>query len=413
MDAFIEVFTSGDLTKVASFTITFIVVAGVLLSILIVAKKFGITLTYKNKDGTGFHNNATEQKVEKKVDDKEKPITIKDLQELIEKNQILKQVDETTKEGIKKIETDSKTDSFSQKLSEAQKESDEIWDSLLSIKFNKKIEEKDKIILTLEKENDQLKAHIFNLNKELEQYSYLDDPILLDYKNNIHSFKFSYDKVLKKICLNKKISNFKSDNELKQYAKITLQTILIVFGKKIMTKIPETKSIWENETIFANQIKEIGKAEFFNNFLKVLKKIVSISEQNKEFLETEKEKINKKIMAYCYEYLSKHWEKTFDPKKLESVEEIKKIRASCKYYTTESFSFKEIYNLTHSIGIDMISIYEQIKTIVYDQQMLIAQSFFTNIDLLISILLKEYVLNKAKEEKKNERDSLVDNIFND
>ena len=376
MDAFIEVFTSGDLTKVASFTITFVVVSGVLLCLLIIAKKFGITLSYKGKDGTGFDNNAHiyPPTIEKKTN----------------------KVNQMINNGLKELENDS--DNFEKKIKEIKEQSDEIWESLY-IAPSQVLQEKDIKIFLLEKENSNLKTKIFHLNKELEKYSYLDDPLLLDYKNNLFQLKLSYTKMIKKICLNKKLLNFKSDAELEQYAKVTLHTILIIIGKKLFSNVTEVKNIWSDESQFATQIQGNRKEEFYQNFLRILKKIFQIANSNQFLLNNKKIEIDKKILAGYHEILSKHWDKTFNPKKPETVDEIKKIRNSCKYYKLKSFNSKEIHGLVYSIGMDMIIIYEQVKSVIYDKQLMIAEQFFTNIDLLISISLKEYLIQKIKIEK--------------
>lgn len=418
MNAFIEVFTSGDMSKVATFSVSFIVLSFVLLTVLIVAKRFGITLTIKNKDGSGFdnnahqqnHNNTNNKELEKKHTSlDEKPLTKKDLEEILKQNKSLPITDENMINGFKELEKNP--EEIKKSISQIDNKSKQTWESLQTIQLTKKIEEKDIIINSLEKENNKLKSQLIDLNKELIEYKVIDDPVLIEYRNIQPKLKDGFSKIIKKICLDQKLKQISNNEEVIKYSKSRLRFVLINMGKVVIHSLSVDSEIFENETKFAD-LMESNNSNLFENFLDFIKKISSIGISTESLLKERREEIDKKILAAYQGILLKKWNNTLNPKNPNSIEIIKKIRASFQYYYDNYWNFEEIHDLVYSIGTQMIVTYEQVKSESLDKQILISEQIYNIIDKTISLYLRKSVLSKAKKEKNNyEETSLAHNIF--
>lgn len=379
MDPFIEVMTSGDLSKVASFAISLIVLVAVLLSALIVAKRNGIRFAFKGKDGTGFDNYSMEPPPppppSSKIKKEEGTVNIlsaHDVQRFLntQQNEFLNSIDRN----------DLNTTKF-QKSEESKKY---IHKKVLSSKQKMK-----------------LKKVVSHYTKILKDNELLEDQTLKKLKSLHGKLKSRFTHNIEKIILDNNLKKINNSNELSNYTDDNLKILLKDFGKLLSKELDIP--IWKDEFEFYKRFSSSKiLVNIWYNFIFATYKICT---DVYYLFDQKKSEIDERVGKAYQSISSQYWNSLFNPQNKTAKEEVEKIKKSFDYFQKNTLPYDTFYQLSYGLGMDMVVSYKIIRNEFMNSHIEYSYKYFNVLYKIIEIELMKYlsetmIKSKGKSKKK-------------
>lgn len=383
MDPFIEVMTSGDLSKVASFAISLIVLVAVLLSALIVAKRNGIRFAFKGKDGTGFDNYSMEPPPpppSSKIKKEEGTVNIlnaHDVQNFLNNRQ---------SDFLSTVDRDNLNTTKFQKSEEAKKY---IHKKVLS-----------------PKQKVRLKKVVSHYTKILKENNLLEDQLLKKFKALHGKLKSRFTHNIEKIILDNNLKKINNSNDLSNYTNDNLKILLKDFGKLLSKELG--LPIWKDEFEFYKRFSESKNlVNIWYNFIfatyKICTDVYYLFDQKKSEID---ERVGKAYQSLSAQY----WNTLFNPQNKGAKEEVEKIKKSFEYFQKNILTYDTFYQLAYGLGMDMVVSYKIIRNEFMNSHIEYSYKYFNVLYKIIEIELMKYMSETVKKPKKETKKKVVEKI---
>lgn len=384
MDPFIEVMTSGDLSKVASFAISLIVLVAVLLSALIVAKRNGIRFAFKGKDGTGFDNYSMEPPPppppSSKIKKEEGTVNI------LNAHDVQRFLNNQQSDFLNSIDRENLNTTNFQKSEETKKY---IHKRVLS--------PKQKVKLT---------KVISHYNKILKDNSLLEDQLLKKFKGLHGKLKTRFTHNIEKIILDNNLKKINNSNELSNYTDNNLKILLKDFGKLLSKELDIP--IWKDELEFYKRFSSSKNlVNIWYNFIFATYKICT---DVYYLFDQKKTEIDKRVGRAYQDLSAQYWNGLFNPQNKGAKEEVEKIKKSFEYFQKNTLTYETFYQLAYGLGMDMVVSYKIIRNEFMNSHIEYSYKYFNVLYKVIEIEIMKYMSEAMVKPKKETKKTVVKKI---
>lgn len=385
MDPFIEVMTSGDLSKVASFAISLIVLVAVLLAALIVAKRNGIRFAFKGKDGSGFDNYSMEPPPpppppSSKIKKEEGTVNI------LNAHDVQRFLNNQQSNFLNSINRDDLNTTQFQKSEESKKY---IHKKVLSSKQKMKLKKASSHYTKILKDNDLF-----------------EDQTLKKLKSLHGKLKSKFSHNIEKIILDNNLKKINNSNELSTYTDNNLKVLLKDFGKLLSKEL--NLPIWKDEFEFYKRFSDSKKlVNIWYNFIFATYKICT---DVYYLFDQKKSEIDKRV-GESYQFLSsQYWNALFNPQNKNAKEEVEKIKKSFDYFQKNTLPYESFYQLAYGLGMDMVVSYKIIRNEFMNSHIEYSYKYFHVLYKIIEIELMKYISETMIKSKSKGKKKVVEKV---
>lgn len=404
----VSVFTSGDIAKMLTFSLGFIIIVGFSVFLIIVAKKFGIMFNIKGPSGENLFKHQEElhqQHSQPQSQPSPKPMPNPEINAVLtaEQRQSLAQnqlmpLDKKLKQEYENLNENLHLETA---LSEVDFTSEKAWDKIQQMKLNTTIDKKEFLIEELTKKNENLRKKIMELNRELTRYKLKEDPELVILKSSREDFRTSFHEEFRSICLYERIIDKLNKENFKQYLDEIIYRVLEQMGKNLIL-LYQTK-YWKDEYAFIDYMKQQHGQDISDEFSVGLKQMKLIEVGSKKTLKERRKEIDKRIISVSNGLGREVWDKLYNKtKKGFKPTLIKEAAISFDNFKNKVWNPKLFHSLIYSVGVDMITTYEQIRSESFDKEMVIAIQLFELLFSRIEADMKDKVLQNFIAKNGNE-----------
>lgn len=418
-DKVFDTLTSGDITRVIVFLVSFIILMGFIIGVLyFIVKKIGAKIKYNKQEGLHFDltSGATintpsipaEDENLKIVEGPNIPNPIVNKQNAIGPGLNIDILEEYKQVGS--VEN-AKSLNLQNKLSEIQ------WDDLKVAKLMEDLDKKEIEIKQLSKKTLQMKNIISNLNKELIKYKITNHEYLINYKMGERNYRIAFNNEIKNIILKKKPENIQ-ENDFNHFLMINLASILELFCNKVLED--QKYDWWKSAVDLKREIYVKYDKELISEFELILRQFKEINLSSNTELQKLRSELDKRIVAAGNAFCKKVYSRTF--LKAESDKEkdkvmpnnwIETISLNLSNYKQQVWDPNTFYRIISKSNIESIAIYEKIKSESIDKEMVIADQFYNLLYMYVEALIKEKLIEQAVKKQKEAAESANKKITED